>query len=114
MRERARPPKVVTSPTATQATKKQAEIDQLRAFMKTSTLLQAVAQAAIEQRLATRRAERQLARVTRVLPSAAKQLRQRLSGGNLGLSDQRSILQGRAILFKENRRHTTIRSPSAP
>jgi hypothetical protein len=48
MRDQARLPKVVTSPTATQAAKKQSEIDQVRAMMKTGTLSQAVAQAAIE------------------------------------------------------------------
>lgn len=48
LRAQALLPKVEAAPTC-QATKKQAEIDQLRSFMKTGTLSQAVAQAAIEQ-----------------------------------------------------------------
>ena len=88
--------------------RKQAEIEQLRALMKAGTLSQAVAQAAIEkaedeihaiERQQPARQERETARMIRMLPRAAEVLRQRISGGNLGLRDPRMIAQGRNTLY---------------
>ena len=76
--------------------------------MKAGTLSQAVAQAAIEkaeeevraiERVEPEREERQTARIIRMLPNAARVLRERIRGGNLGLRDPRSIVQGRNTLF---------------
>ncbi len=69
---------------------------------------QAVAEAAIakaeEERQVLERAQfaqedKQSARVIRMLPRAARVLRERIKGGNLGLRDPRSIVQGRNVLF---------------
>jgi S-methylmethionine-dependent homocysteine/selenocysteine methylase len=49
MREQARARKVQPKPQAGQITKKSAELDQLRALMKSGTLSQAAAQAAIDK-----------------------------------------------------------------
>jgi hypothetical protein len=43
--------------------------------------------------------EKQTARVIRMLPRAADALRERIAGGNVGLRDPRSIIQGRNALF---------------
>jgi hypothetical protein len=76
--------------------------------LKAGTLSQAVAQVAIEkaqeeiraiERLQPAREERDASRVIRMLPRAAETLRQRISGGNLGLRDPRSIVQARNTLF---------------
>ncbi len=107
-RDKARAPKPAATPKAAQCIKKQGEIDQVRALMKSGALSQAVAQAAIEhaeaelralQQPDTAREEKESARVIRLLPRVAEQLRQRLGEGNLGLRSQAAILQGRTILF---------------
>jgi ATPase subunit of ABC transporter with duplicated ATPase domains len=104
----SRAPKTAKKPQAAQIAKKRAEIEQLRALMKTGTLSQAVAQAAIEkaeeevraiERMEPEREEKQTARIIRMLPHAAKVLRERIRRGNLGLRDPRSIVQGRNTLF---------------
>jgi hypothetical protein len=88
--------------------RKQGEIEQLRGLLKAGTLSQAVAQVAIEkaqeeiraiERLQPAREERDASRVIRMLPKAAELLRQRISGGNLGLRDPRSVVQARNTLF---------------
>lgn len=43
--------------------------------------------------------EKNTARIIRMLPRAAHVLRERIRGGNLGLRDPRSIVQGRNTLF---------------
>jgi len=53
---------------------------------------------AIEQQQPAKE-ERDASRVIRMLPGAAETLRQRISGGNLGLRDPPSIVQGRNTLF---------------
>ena len=69
---------------------------------------QAVAQAALatcEQELSAldrvqpAKDERDTARIIRMLPRAADLLRQRVSGGNLGLRDPGSIVPARNALF---------------
>jgi len=108
MRQMAAEPRVAPKAEAAQIAKKTAEIDQLRTLMKAGTLSQAVAQAAIEKAEEERRGlereqpareEKQLTRVIRMLPRAAEALRERVSGGNAGLRDPRSITEGRNILF---------------
>lgn len=105
---RAQMPKVAPKPQTAQVAKKRVEIDQLRALMKSETLSQAVGQAAIAkaeeelqslERVQPAKDEQQTARVIRMLPRAAKLLRQRIRGGNVGLRDPRSIVQGRNALF---------------
>jgi site-specific DNA recombinase len=107
-RDQARAPKVEVKPMGTQTAKKNAEISQLRALMKSGTLSQAVAQAAIEkaedelrelERAQPAQSERQVNRILRMLPRAAEMLRERIGAGNLGLRDPRSIMQGRNVLF---------------
>jgi len=75
--------------------------------MKAGTLSQPVAQAAIEtaereirgiERMQPAKEEKDTARVIRMLPRAAQVLRERIGGGNLGLRDPRSIVQGRNTL----------------
>jgi hypothetical protein len=104
----SRAPKPAPKPLATQVAKKRTEIEQLRALMKAGTLSQAVAQAAIEkaeeevraiERIEPEREEKQTARIIRMLPHAAKVLRERIGRGNGGLRDPRSIVQGRNALF---------------
>lgn len=112
IRERVRSanhaPRETPKPQAAQVAKKRAEIDQLRALMKAGTLSQAVAQSAIDtaedeihaiERLQPAKEEKDTARIIRMLPSAARVLRERIGGGNLGLRDPRSIVQGRNTLF---------------
>jgi hypothetical protein len=43
--------------------------------------------------------EKHAARVIRMMPQAARVLRQRISRGNLGFRDPRSIVQARNVLF---------------
>ena len=73
-----------------------------------SALSPAVAQAAIEkaeeevraiERMEPEKEEKQTVRIIRMLPHAAKLLRDRIGRGNLGLHDPRSIVQGRNTLF---------------
>jgi hypothetical protein len=108
VRNASRAPRAAAKPQEAQVAKKRAEIDQLRALMKAGTLSQAVAQAAIShaeeearaiERVEPEREERQTARIIRMLPNAARVLRERIRGGNLGLRDPRSIVQGRNTLF---------------
>ena len=108
VRKASHTPKPAPKSQATNVAKKQAEIEQLRALMKAGTLSQAVAQAAIEkaeeearaiERMEPGREEKQTARVIRMLPHAAKILRERIGRGNLGLRDPRSIVQGRNTLY---------------
>jgi site-specific DNA recombinase len=107
-RNASRAPRVAPKPQAAQVAKRRAEIDQLRALMKAGTLSQAVAQSAIEtaegeirgiERMQPAKEEKDTARIIRMLPRAAAVLRERISGGNLGLRDPRSIVQGRNTLF---------------
>lgn len=104
----SRAPRPTSKPQDAQVAKKRAEIEQLRALMKAGTLSQAVAQAAITkaeeeigaiERVQPDQEEKQTARVIRMLPNAAKVLHERIRGGNLGLRDPRSIVQGRNTLF---------------
>jgi hypothetical protein len=76
--------------------------------MKAGTLSQAVAQAAITkaveeiqtfERMQPAKEEKDTARIIRMLPRVAEVLRERIRGGNLGLRDPRSIVQGRNTLF---------------
>ena len=89
--------------------KKAAEIEQLRSLMKAGSLSQTVALAAIDkaeeelrtlQRTHPIQAERDTARIIRMLPRAASSLRERLGAGNLGLRNPRSVMQARALLFE--------------
>ena len=107
-REEARVPKAVPKREAAQIAKKSAELEQLRALMKAGTLSQAVAQAAIDraqeelqalERAQPQQEERHSARIIRMLPRAARVLRERIGAGNLGLRDPRLIVQGRNALF---------------
>ncbi len=107
-RERAQAPKPAPKKEAAGIAKKTAEIAQLRALMKSGTLSQAVAQAAIEkaeeelralERVQPARDEKQTARIIRMLPRAARILRERIGAGNLGFRDPRSIVPGRNVLF---------------
>ena len=108
VRKAAHAPKPAPKAKATQVAKKRAEIEQLRSLMKAGTLSQAVAHAAIEkaeeevraiERMEPEREEKQTARIIRMLPNAAKVLRERIGRGSLGLRDPRSIVQGRNTLF---------------
>ncbi len=101
-------PRTPPRPQAAQVAKRRAEIDQLRDLMKAGTLSQAVAQAAIEkaeeeirdiERIQPAKEEKHTERVIRMLPRAAQVLRDRIRGGNLGLRDPPSIVQGRNTLF---------------
>jgi hypothetical protein len=76
--------------------------------MKAGTLSQAVAQVAMDKaeeelrslvRAQPQRVDKQAARLIRMLPRAAEELRKRIRGGNLGLKDPRSIIDGRNVLF---------------
>lgn len=107
-RRASRAPRAVPKSEAAQVAKKRAEIEQLRALMKAGTLSQAVAQSAIDtaerevqaiERAQPAKDEKDTARVIRMLPRAAELLRQRIRGGNLGLREPRSIVQGRNTLF---------------
>jgi hypothetical protein len=96
--------------------------------MKAGTLSQAVAQAAIEkaeeevraiERMEPERQEKQTARLIRLLPNAAKVLRERIGRGNLGLHDARSIVQVRNTLFamfggKVSLRQALVKSGEKP
>jgi site-specific DNA recombinase len=108
MRKGSHAPRTPPKPQAAQVAKRRAEIDQLRDLMKAGTLSQTVAQAAIEkaeeeirgiERIQPAKEEKDTARVIRMLPRAAQVLRDRIRGGNLGLRDPRSIVQGRNTLF---------------
>jgi DNA invertase Pin-like site-specific DNA recombinase len=108
LREQADKPKPVPKPQAEQIARKRAEVEQLRALMKNGTLSQTVAVAAIakaEEEVAALEQvqpaadEKNGARVIRMLPQAARVLRQRISRGNLGFRDPRSIVQARNVLF---------------
>lgn len=108
VRSANRLPRETPRPQASQVANKRAEIDQLRALMKAGTLSQAVAQAAIEkadeeiqtlERMVPAKEEKDATRIIRMLPRAAQVLRDRIRGGNLGLRDPRSIVQGRNALF---------------
>jgi site-specific DNA recombinase len=107
-REQSSKPRVASKPQAEQIARKTAEIEQVRALMKSGTLSQTVALAAIEkaeqERTSLEQAqpeqdEKRAARVIRMLPQAARVLRQRISRGNLGFRDPRSIVQARNVLF---------------
>lgn len=108
VRQESRTPRAAPKPQATQVAKKRAEIEHVRALMKAGTLSQAVAQSAIEtaegeiraiERAQPAKEEKDTARIIRMLPRAAQVLRDRIRGGNLGLRDPRSIVQGRNTLF---------------
>jgi hypothetical protein len=86
-----------------------AEIAELRQLAKAGTLSPAVAQAAIDtaenerqalERMKLDRSEKQTARILRMLPRTAEALRERIQGGNAGLRNPRSIVQGRNVLFE--------------
>lgn len=108
LREPTQVPRELPEAQAAQIARKDTEIADLRALMKSGKLSAAAAQAAIttlerEREELARPApddrEKQAARILRVLPRSAEQLRQRVTGGNLGLRDPNSILQARNALF---------------
>ena len=108
MRQAADEPKPVPKSQAAAAARKQQEIDQLMTMMKSGTLSQSVASVAIEKAQADLAAieqaqpdqtEKQVDRVIRMLPRAAEELRERMTGGALGLRDPRSIVQARNTVF---------------
>ena len=101
-------PKATDKSKGAAVTKKEAEVEQLRALAKQGTLSPAVAEAAIRQaedelqglnRAQPIASEKATARILRMLPRAAEVMRQRVAGGSLGLRDPRSIVQGRNVLF---------------
>lgn len=100
---RKEPPKAQ----AARIAQKDAEIANLRALMKAGNLSAAAAQAAITTLEGEREElarpvsddrEKQTARILRMLPRSAELLRQRVTGGNLGLRDPNSIFR-RAMRF---------------
>jgi site-specific DNA recombinase len=108
LRQPGRPQKEPPKAQAAQLARKDAEMAELRGLMRAGKLSAAAAQAAITMlerereelvRTAPNDPEKQTARILRVLPRSADLLRQRISGGNLGLRDPQSILQARMALF---------------
>ncbi len=108
LRQQERTRKDVPKAHAAQLAQKDAEIADVRALMKSGRLSAAAAQAAITTlerereelaRTVPDDREKQTARILRMLPRSADLLRQRITGGNLGFRDPRSILQARNALF---------------
>ncbi len=108
LRQPGQAPKGLPRAQATQIARKDTEMAELRALMNSGRLSAAAAQAAIttlerEREELSRPAlddrEKQTARILRMLPRSAELLRQRVTGGNLGLRDPTSILQARNALF---------------
>lgn len=107
-RARAQEPAPLPKSQAALLANKSTEIEQLRALMKAGTLSQAVAQVAIDK------AEEELTnlgrplpvrnqdsgKVIRMLPAAARALRERIAGGNAGLRKPASIVLARIALFE--------------
>jgi site-specific DNA recombinase len=98
----AKPPKRQSAGLA----KAEAEIVQIRQLMKAGTLSPLVGQAAIDKAEEAReafakpeRAEKDVTRVLRMLPNAARMLRERVRAGNAGVRSPRSIITARNTLF---------------